>query len=87
MVKIQYYIQMRKDFVLMATFQYISELLILRSLLEHELVLFQIQDEHIVSMNPFATIAYGGIKLWVHEKDIERAKKIIDDFNSPLRKI
>jgi hypothetical protein len=78
---------MRKDFVLMATFQYPSELLVLKSLLEHEMVLFQIQDEHIVSIDPFASIAYGGIKLWVHEKDAERAKKIIEDFNSPLRKI
>jgi|694.fasta_scaffold28292_3 hypothetical protein len=78
---------MRKDFVLMATFQYQSELLILRSLLEYEMIYFQIQDEHIVSMDPFATIAYGGIKLWVHEKDVERADKIINDFNSPLKKI
>lgn len=78
---------MRKDFVLMATFQYPSELLVLKSLLEHEMVLFQIQDEHIVSIDPFASIAYGGIKLWVHEKDADRAKQIIEDFNSPLRKI
>jgi hypothetical protein len=78
---------MRKDFVLMATFQYQSELLILRSLLEYEMIYFQIQDEHIVSMDPFATIAYGGIKLWVYEKDVERADKIINDFNSPLKKI
>ena len=78
---------MRKDFVLMATFQYQSELLILRSLLEYEMIYFQIQDEHIVSMDPFSTIAYGGIKLWVHEKDVERADKIINDFNSPLKKI
>jgi len=78
---------MRKDFVLMATFQYQSELLILRSLLEYEMIYFQIQDEHIVSMDPFATIAYGAIKLWVHEKDVERADKIINDFNSPLKKI
>lgn len=78
---------MRKDFVLMATFQYPSELLVLKSLLEHESIFFHIQDEHIVSIDPFASIAYGGIKLWIHEKDVERSKKIIDDFNSPLRKI
>jgi hypothetical protein len=51
------------------------------------MIYFQIQDEHIVSMDPFATIAYGGIKLWVYEKDVERADKIINDFNSPLKKI
>lgn len=74
-----------REYILVASFNYAAEIAVLRTKLEFENIRFIIQDENIVSIDPFASIAYGGIKLKIHEEDLERARKIIEDFQSPLR--
>lgn len=75
------------DYVVVAIFQFQAELAVLKTKLAFENIDFITQDENIVSIDPFASIAYGGIKLKIHQKDLDRAKKIIEDFQLPLRKI
>jgi hypothetical protein len=76
-----------KDYVLIATFQYATDIAVLRTKLDFEQIKYFIENENIISIDPFASIAYGGIKLKVHKKDLERALVIIDIFQSPLKKV
>lgn len=55
---------------------------LLRVRLESDGIECFIEDEHIVTMNPLFNYAVGGIKLKVHETDVDRAIKIIGDINS-----
>ena len=45
-------------------------------LLAHGVPCF-IQDEHIVSLNPFYNIAVGGIKVMINEDDREIAEQVL----------
>jgi hypothetical protein len=42
------------------------------------------ENETIVSVDPFASIAFGGIRLKVHPNDTARVQKLIDHLNNPL---
>jgi hypothetical protein len=70
-----------KDFITAAVFNYQQETLILRNLLEQEGIAYFFENETIIGIDPFATIAYGGIKLKVHPNDLEAVKKIINELN------
>lgn len=54
--------------------------------LESEGIECFIEDEHIVTMNPLYNYAVGGIKLKVHERDVERAIEIIEIIEDIKRK-
>jgi hypothetical protein len=58
-----------KDFVTIAIFNLPSEIAVLKSILENEGIPYFFENETIVSIDPFASIAYGGIKLKVHRND------------------
>lgn len=74
-----------KDFVTIAIFNLPSEIAVLKSILENEGIPYFFKNETIVSIDPFASIAYGGIKLKVHRNDVEVAQNIIDNLGSHLR--
>lgn len=71
-----------KEFITVAVFNLPSDIVVLRNLLENEGITFFFENETIVSVDPFASIAYGGIKLKVHPNDLEIVKKILDEFNN-----
>ncbi len=72
-----------ENFVTVAVFNYQHETLIIKNLLEQEGIAYFFENETIVGIDPFATIAYGGIKLKVHPNDettvIEILKKLNED--------
>lgn len=70
-----------KDFITAAVFNYQHETLILRNLLEQEGITYFFENETIIGIDPFASIAYGGIKLKVHSNDLETVIKIIKELN------
>jgi hypothetical protein len=74
-----------KDFVTVAVFNLPTEIAVLKSILENEGIHFFFENETIVSIDPFASIAYGGIKLKVHRNDVEMVRGILDDLDSHLR--
>ena len=74
-----------KDFVTVAVFNLPTEIAVLKSILENEGIHFFFENETIVSIDPFASIAYGGIKLKVHRNDVEMVKGILDNLDSHLR--
>ncbi|UPQ80504.1 DUF2007 domain-containing protein [Flavobacterium azooxidireducens] len=74
-----------KDFITVAVFNLPSEIAVLKSILENEGIHYFFENETIVSIDPFASIAYGGIKLKVHRNDVEVVRGILDNLDSHLR--
>jgi hypothetical protein len=71
-------------FKTIAIFNYTHEIVVIRHLLEQEGFQFFFENENIVSIDPLATFAYGGIKLKVHPNDFEQVQEILDNLNSKL---
>ena len=74
-----------ENFVTVAVFNYQHETLIIKNLLEQEGIAYFFENETIVGIDPFATIAYGGIKLKVHPNDAELVQQILDNLDNHLR--
>ncbi|HRE77862.1 MAG TPA: DUF2007 domain-containing protein [Flavobacterium sp.] len=74
-----------KDFVTVAVFNLPTEIAVLKTILENEGIQYFFENETIVSIDPFASIAYGGIKLKVHRNDVVLVKGILDNLDSHLR--
>ena len=70
-----------ENFITVAIFNYQHETLIIKNLLEQEGIAYFFENETIIGIDPFATIAYGGIKLKIHPNDIETVKKILLNLN------
>jgi len=71
-----------KDFTPIAKFTYEHEYSVLRLLLEQAQIQFFFKNETMIGMVPFYSNALGGIILFVHENDKDKALKILEDFNS-----
>lgn len=71
-----------KDFTPIAKFTYEHEYSVLRLLLEQDNIQFFFKNETMMSILPFHSNALGGIILFVHEKDKQKAIDILEDFNS-----
>ena len=70
-----------ENFITVAVFNYQHETLIIKNLLEQEGITYFFENETIVGIDPFATIAYGGIKLKVHPNDEATVKEILKKIN------
>jgi hypothetical protein len=73
-----------KDFITIAVFNFPQEIVVLKSPLENEGIVHYFENETIISVDPFASIAFGGIKLKIHPNDIEMVQMILDNLNSNL---
>jgi hypothetical protein len=78
-----------KDFITIATFTFPADIVVLKSILDAEGIAYFFRNETAISIDPLASIAYGGIHLKVHPNDTEIVLKIIEDLNEKtnLRKI
>ena len=72
------------EFETIAIFNFPHEITVLKSILENEGIPFLFQNENLVSVNPMASYAYGGIQLKVHPNDIEKVKEILNNLNTNL---
>lgn len=68
-------------FITAATFNFQHEIYSLKNILEQEGIACFFENETIVGINPFGSIAYGGIKLKVHPNDLEVVQSILKDLN------
>lgn len=73
-----------KDFKTIAIFNYPHEIVVLRHILDQEEIHYFFENEHIVSIDPLASFAYGGIKLKVHLNDFEEVQEILDNLKTKL---
>lgn len=72
-------------FQTITTFNFAHEIIVLKSILQNEGIPFLFQNENLISIDPFASIAYGGIHLKVHINDFERVQIILDNLNNCLK--
>ena len=73
-----------KDFQTVATFNFAHEIMVLKSILDHEEIPYLFQNENLIAVDPLASYAYGGIDLKVHPNDVERVKEILNNLNTNL---
>jgi hypothetical protein len=73
-----------QDFKIIRTFNYSHEIVVLKHLLEQEKINYFFENETLVSIDPFGSFAYGGIKLKVHINDFEKVQQLLDDLNTKL---
>lgn len=71
-------------FQTIAIFNFAHEIIVLKSILQNEGIPFLFQNENLISIDPFASIAYGGIHLKVHINDFERVQEILDNLKNNL---
>ena len=71
------------EFITVATFNFSHEITILKTILDHEEIPYLFQNENLISIDPLASFAYGGIELKVHPKDLNKVKEIIEELNRP----
>lgn len=67
-----------EDFKTIAIFTFPSEYAVLRLLFDQESIQYVFLHETTISVLPFHSNAFGGIRLQVHIDDIEKAKKIME---------
>ncbi|HQE34287.1 hypothetical protein C3L50_08755 [Flavobacterium alvei] len=72
-------------FQTIASFNFAHEIIVLKSILQNEGIPFLFQNENLISIDPLASIAYGGIHLKVHKNDFERVQNILDELNNNLK--
>lgn len=70
-----------EKFVTVASYTYAAEIAVLKTILEHNKIKHFFQNETIVSVDPFASLAYGGIKLKVHPNDVATVLEIIKNLD------
>lgn len=68
-------------FAKIATFSYSAEALILKGKIESEGIEVFLFDNNTVDTDPILSNAIGGVKMFVHTKNAERATSIFNDFN------
>ena len=69
------------NFPTIAIFTYPSEYAVLSHLLQQAGIRFFFENETMVSVLPFHSNAVGGIHLKVHQRDVTKAKEIINGLN------
>ena len=69
------------DFKTVAFFTFPSEYVVLKLLFDQEGIDYVFLHETMIGVLPFHSNAFGGIRLQVHKKDIEKAEKIMNDLN------
>lgn len=70
-----------KDYITIARFTYPSDYAVLELILQNNTIRYVFLNETVISVLPFHSNAYGGIRLQVHKKDKEKTIKIINDLD------
>ena len=74
-----------EEFRTIAIFNYSHEILVLKHILEQESIQYFFENETLVSIDPFSSFAYGGIKLKIHFNDFEKVQQLLDNLNNNLK--
>lgn len=74
-----------EEFQTIAIYNYSHEIIIIKHLLEQEAIPYFFENENLVSVDPFGSFAYGGIKLKIHFNDFEKVQELLDKLNNNLK--
>ncbi len=72
-------------FITIAIFNSPTDIVVLKSVLENKGIIYFFENENLVSIHPFASYAFGGIKLKIHPNDVEIVQVILDNLDSNLK--
>lgn len=72
-----------KDYITIAIFTFPSEYAVLRLLFDQEEIRYVFENETMISVLPFHSNAFGGIRLKVHPDHVVRAREIISELDTP----
>lgn len=75
---------MEEKLVILTIFQSVHKAYISRDRLLLEGIQAWVTDENTIINNPFYTSSVGGAKLWVTEKNIEKATLILDSIEASM---
>ena len=73
-----------KDFITIARFNYPSEYVIIELLFQQKNINYFFLNETAITILPFHSNAFGGIRLQVNKNDKDMAVKIITDLNNDI---
>lgn len=73
---------MNNHFAVLAVFEYSSEAQITKSKLDSENINTMLVDERTIDTDPLLSQAIGGVKLFVHKSDLDRAKVIYNNIRA-----
>lgn len=73
---------MRDDFTILALFEYSTEAQVIKAKLDSEGIKTMLMDEKTIDSDPLISQAIGGVKLLVHNTDLEKATIIYNDIRS-----
>jgi hypothetical protein len=68
--------------VTIASFEYVSDLHVLKTRLEFEGIQVILKDDNVLNSDPMISYAIGGAKLQVFKEDAERALEIYNEIRS-----
>ena len=74
-----------EEFQTIAIYNYSHEIIVIKHLLEQEAIPYFFENENLVSVDPFGSFAYGGIKLKIHFNDFEKVQELLDKLNNNLK--
>ena len=70
---------MRDDYTILTVFEYSTEGQVIKAKLESEGIRTMLMDEKTIDSDPLLSQAIGGVKLLVHNEDLEKAISIYND--------
>ncbi|WP_435260684.1 DUF2007 domain-containing protein [Tenacibaculum sp. nBUS_03] len=71
---------MRDDYTILAVFEYSTEAQLTKSKLDSEGIRTMLMDEKTVDSDPLISQAIGGVKLLVHNEDLEKGLNIYNEI-------
>lgn len=71
---------MNDHYTILTVFEYSTEAQITKSKLESENIRTLLADEKTIDSDPLISLAIGGVKLLVHNDDLEKAIEIYNDI-------
>lgn len=71
---------MRDNYTILTVFEYSTEAHVIKSRLESDGIRASLMDEKTIDSDPLISQAIGGVKLLVHNDDLERALRIYNEI-------
>ncbi|MDG1397010.1 MAG: DUF2007 domain-containing protein [Polaribacter sp.] len=73
---------MNNNYTILTVFEYSTEAYVTKSKLDSEGVKTMLMDETTIDSDPLISGAIGGVKLFVHNNDLEKASEIYNDIRT-----
>ena len=76
---------MRDHYTVLAVFEYSTEAQLIKSKLDSEGIKTMLMDEKTIDSDPLISQAIGGVKLLVHNDNLEKAVEIYNDIRTYVK--